>query len=115
MKKIVFALVAFPLLFAGARPGYFPEIEDGWKDTYEVISVQTLRQLRFGMTRHQVYHLLGEPHFNEGIRSRTWNYALALQPDLPKAGMNCGLQLVYEKGVVKDVIWQTEACAAFVK
>jgi outer membrane protein assembly factor BamE (lipoprotein component of BamABCDE complex) len=115
MKKIVFALVAFPTLFAGAKPGYFPEIEDGWKDEYEVISVHTLRQLKMGMTRHQVYHLLGEPHFNEGIRSRTWNYALALQAEAPKAAMNCSLQLVYDKGRIAEVKWQRPECEAAVK
>ncbi len=104
-------LVLTPLLVASAAPGTYPDIEDGWLDTPEVISVETVKGVMIGMTRHQVYHQLGEPHFNEGIRARTWNYMFDLRSKGQAPGTPCAVQLVYEAGRVERIQWQTESCA----
>ncbi|WP_158078934.1 OmpA family protein [Moraxella caviae] len=41
--------------------GTFPNLED-------------LSKIKEGMTRAQIYDLIGEPHFNEGLRVKNWTY-----------------------------------------
>jgi OmpA-OmpF porin, OOP family len=111
MKKIMLPLLTLPLLVATNAPGDYPDLEDGWKDQPEVISVITVKQVLTGMSRHQVYHVLGEPHFNEGLNARTWNYVFDLRADGKAVGDDCQFQLVYAKGRVASMAWRTESCA----
>jgi outer membrane protein assembly factor BamE (lipoprotein component of BamABCDE complex) len=111
MRKTLFALATAPFLLGNAVVGTFPVVGDGWTDDYVHISALTTQQLLAGMTRHQVYHLLGEPHFNEGIRSKTWNYAFALHQPKASAPIKCDLQLVYDDGRVAKIDWRGEGCS----
>jgi outer membrane protein assembly factor BamE (lipoprotein component of BamABCDE complex) len=115
MKRIICLLGIAPLLVASAVPGRFPEIEDGWLDNPAVITIDEVKGVLIGMTRHQVYHQLGEPHFNEGIRARTWNYMFDLRNKGTATGTICSLQLVYKEGRVAKIDWQTESCANIAK
>lgn len=36
--------------------------------------LQSLSQVRTGMTKDQLYYLLGRPHYNDGWRPVEWNY-----------------------------------------
>lgn len=37
-------------------------------------NVNNLNQIRSGMTKDELYDLIGRPHFNEGFRVREWDY-----------------------------------------
>jgi outer membrane protein assembly factor BamE (lipoprotein component of BamABCDE complex) len=111
MIKTLFAIAAWPLMMGSAVPGYFPKMGDGWTDHYIDMAAQTARQLVEGMTREQVYHLLGEPHYNEGIGAKTWNYSFALHHSKATAPVNCDLQLLYKQGRIVRIHWKTEDCA----
>ncbi len=114
MKNVILIALA-PLLIASAKPGTYPDLKDGWLDAPEVVSVDTVRGVLIGMSRHQVYHQLGEPHFNEGIGARTWNYALDLRSKGQSTGQMCEMQIVYEARRVAQITWKTESCANAVK
>ena len=54
----------------------FPKLEDGYALDHGdglVINRETLVKLVPGLTRDQVYYLLGRPHFAEGFRVREWD------------------------------------------
>ena len=56
----------------------FPKIEDARLDhrqgTYP--NAENLSRLRAGMTKDQLYALLGRPHFAEGFSAIEWDYLL---------------------------------------
>lgn len=59
----------------------FPKLEDGYALDHGdglVINHDILVKLEPGLTRDQVYYLLGRPHFAEGFRVREWDYVLHL-------------------------------------
>ena len=52
----------------------WPEIDDVSFDTGSYPNLDNLRQVHAGVTRDQLYNLLGRPHFAEGFRVREWDY-----------------------------------------
>jgi OmpA-OmpF porin, OOP family len=108
-QAFAFALIA-PALMASAAPGEFKDVEDGWLDEPEVVNVATLKQLTMGMTRQKVYHLLGSPHFNEGVNARTWNFIFDLRDGQKALATNCQMQIVYDKGRISRILWNSESC-----
>ena len=44
------------------------------KDRGTFPNVDSLKQIRSGMTKDQLYYLIGRPHFEEGFRVREWDY-----------------------------------------
>lgn len=115
MRNMFILAALTPLLLASARPGAYPDVKDGWRHGPEVIAVDSAKGILIGMTRHQVYRQLGEPHFSEGIRSRTWNYIFDLRSRGQSTGAICALQLGYKDGRVARIDWQTESCANLAK
>ena len=71
-------------------------------------STESLRNLRAGLTKTQVFQLLGPPHFTEGFGAREWDYLLHLQ------GTNvvCQLKLIYDKKLLVGSIHSRPAGCA---
>ncbi len=117
MKKLLLLLAAIPTLAittganASGETRRFLAIEDGWLDQPETISTAAVRQVLIGMSKHQVYHILGEPHFNEGIGARTWNYAFDLRGDPKSPSAVCQLRIEYDDGRIMRMDWDREYCA----
>lgn len=44
------------------------------KDRGTFPNFESLQQIRSGMSKDQLYYLIGRPHFDEGFRVREWNY-----------------------------------------
>lgn len=51
-----------------------PESTTFNKDRGTFPNRESLAQIRSGMTKDQLYHLIGRPQFDEGFRVREWNY-----------------------------------------
>ena len=56
------------------------------KDQGTFPNMQSLSQIREGMTKDQVYELLGRPHYMDGWRPREWNYLFHF--NTPGQGVN---------------------------
>lgn len=58
-----------------------------------------LIEIREGLTRQQVYHLIGAPHFKEGFRVREWDYLFRFPT--PNQGVNgetvCQFKILFDK------------------
>src|SRR5690606_32004429 len=48
----------------------FPKVDDATFETGSYPNLDDLRQVRAGVTRDQLYELLGRPHFSEGFQVR---------------------------------------------
>lgn len=88
MKKWALPLAAAAVLSACASSGTYvhadgsadelvwpnPESTTFNKDRGTFPNVENLKQIRSGMSKDQLYYLIGRPQFNEGFRVTEWNY-----------------------------------------
>jgi outer membrane protein OmpA-like peptidoglycan-associated protein len=119
-KTLVVAATATTLLAAcGISPQTtpdgrvaFPDPSRAWLHNGTFVNVANLRQMRVGLSKNQVYALLEEPHFNEGVIAvHVWNYIFNFtQPD--GAVVQCQYQVQYDNhSLVKGMYWRDERCA----
>ena len=63
--------------------------------------LQSLSQVRSGMTKDQLYYLIGRPHYNDGWRPREWNYLFHFHT--PGQGTDdvttCQYKVVFDKNM----------------
>lgn len=94
--------VAFPEVSkASLKEGTYPDIAD-------------LRRFAPGMSKRQLYSLLGTPHFNEGMWGvREWNYLFNFRTAQGAEYFTCQFQVRFDnKGIAQAGYWKPESCAA---
>lgn len=77
------------------------------------VNIENLRKVALGLTKRQLYPLLGAPHFNEGVFGvKTWNYLFDFRKgDGSDEYFVCQYQVVFGKdGVASATHWKPEAC-----
>jgi OOP family OmpA-OmpF porin len=81
------------------------------------VSPENLRQVLRGMTKSQLYKLLGTPHFDEGVFGvKQWNYILNFRRDDGEADFSrCQYQIDFDaKHRVQTTHWKPESCRLIV-
>ncbi|MEN5118364.1 OmpA family protein [Luteimonas sp. TWI662] len=75
-------------------------------------TVGALQPLAPGLSKDQLYALLGPPHFSEGVFGvREWDYVLNFR-EADGQTARCQLKLRFDKaGVARDLHWMPAACA----
>lgn len=75
-----------------------------------------VRLVEIGQHKDQVRHILGNPHFREGIMSpKVWNYALGLKLSENGDYQNCRLRIDFnQNNRVEKLTWKDKVCADFV-
>ncbi len=95
----------------------FPARDSAWLKEGTFVNVENLRQIGPGLDKNQVYALIGEPHFSEGIIGvHVWNYVFNFRTG-PGASdvVTCQYQIQYDKHYrVKSTYWKEPACKALV-
>ena len=75
-------------------------------------NLDNLHSVRAGMSKTELYYLLGTPHFREGIWGvREWDYVFRL----PTAGgeQACQYKVLFDKnGLSSEFHWKPETCAS---
>ena len=86
---------------ASLKEGIYPDIAD-------------LRRFAPGMSKRQLYTLLGTPHFNEGMWGvRQWNYLFNFRTAQGAEYFTCQFQVRFDnKGIAQGGYWKPESCAA---
>lgn len=86
---------------ASLKEGIYPDVAD-------------LRRFAPGMSKRQLYTLLGTPHFNEGIWGvREWNYLFNFRTAQGAEYFTCQFQVRFDsKGIAQGGYWKPESCAA---
>ncbi len=119
------ALVLCPSPAAAAEPDFLPDIaplsdfpDPGRATRREGVFLlpQTPRLLTPGMTKRQVYALLGVPHFHEGlIGERRWNYILDFYTGSGTEYRICRLQLHWDRRMrLEKMAWSDKVCRGMV-
>jgi OmpA-OmpF porin, OOP family len=111
MKKITALLLMLSVLPYSVSAAQFRPLHTAWLKEGQVIHPDTLRQVMKGMTKDQVYRVLGTPHFNEAIGAKRWHYIFQLRAGNINLGSNCQYMLQYHRGRIDQIIWQNEDCA----
>jgi outer membrane protein OmpA-like peptidoglycan-associated protein len=75
------------------------------------VNVENLRKLGPGMTKHQLYDLLGAPHFSEGVFGvHRWNYIFAFR-ETDGGAIRCQFQVQFDKNhLTQAYYWKPESC-----
>ncbi len=100
---------------ADAEVVTFPDRAKASKPEGVFVNLDNLRKVGPGLTKDQLYDLLGAPHFNEGVVGvKKWNYIF----DFRKAGQlaeysSCQYQIVFDQNhLAQAAYWKPEACAS---
>lgn len=70
---------------------------DNHRGTFPDLS--SLKEVKAGMTKDQIYHLLGRPHYDEIWRPREWNYLFHFHtPNVGTDGVTtCQFKILFDK------------------
>ena len=91
----------------------FPDPAKSTRPEGTFVNLENLRKVQPGMTKGQLYDLLGTPHFNEGVVGvRKWNYIFDFRKvDGAADYSSCQYQVVFDKNhQAQAVYWKPEAC-----
>lgn len=99
---------------ADATTVHFPEVSKASLKEGIYPDVADLRRFAPGMSKRQLYTLLGTPHFNEGMWGvRVWNYLFNFRTAQGAEYFTCQFQVRFDsKGIAQAGYWKPESCAA---
>ncbi|MBS1175501.1 MAG: ompA 8 [Burkholderiaceae bacterium] len=93
----------------------FPEPSHSYIPEGDFINPQSVGRMNHGLTKDQVALLLSNPHFDEGINSKTWNYLFNFYIGSGKEYIQCQYQVHFNaNNQVDNTAWRTEQCADLV-
>jgi len=92
----------------------FPAVEDATFKAGAYPNLENLRQVRAGLTRDQLYALLGRPHFSEGFNVREWDYLFHFST--ASAIRTCQFKVLFDKDrIARSFHWAPQECADVLK
>lgn len=97
----------------------FPQIEQNtWMKEGTFPNLDNLRNVAPGMTKNQIYALIGHPHFSEGFgKVREWDYIFNFRPKSDgKTTVSevetCQYKIIYAENMrLQNTYWKPESCA----
>lgn len=89
----------------------FPDIKKTSFHTGSYPNIDNLRQVQDGVTRDQLYDLLGRPHFAEGFKVREWDYLFHF--NTPEGLKTCQYKVLFDKNRIgRSFHWAPAECAS---
>lgn len=92
----------------------FPAADDAVLKEGTFPSVDSLRQVGPGVTKDQLYQLLGRPHFSEGFGAREWDYLFHFRSG--EQVTTCQYKVIFDSEKHgRSFHWSPETCADVLK
>lgn len=90
----------------------WPDPANASFDTGSYPKLDTLRLIAPGMTKDQLYNLLGRPHFGEGLVGvREWDYLFHFRT--PQGEKSCQYKILFDKDKrAQSFFWKPAECAS---
>jgi len=77
------------------------------------VTVDHVAQIGYGMTKDQLYALLGRPHFREGFAAREWDYLLHFRESDERV-RTCQYKVIFDtKYLAQSFHWFPASCGEF--
>lgn len=94
----------------------FPDRGSAWLKEGTFVNVENLRKVAPGLNKNQMYALLQEPHFSEGVFGvRKWNYIFNFRTGNGDEYVTCQYQVQFDdKKLVQATYWKEPECANLV-
>ena len=93
----------------------FPDRDSSFMKEGAFVSIENLRNMGPGLTKTQVYDLLGAPHFHEGVfHVLVWNYIFNFRRG--SEVVSCQNQVQYsDQKLVQATYWKEPDCTEFLR
>ena len=92
----------------------FPKIEDNhWQPEGTFPNLDNLRRVGPGLTKAELYDLLGRPHFAEGeFNVREWDYVFNFRTGKGNEYITCQYKVLFDSHkIAQEFYWKPESCA----
>ena len=88
----------------------WPDPADVRLQTGTYPNIDNLRPIGPGVTRDQLYDLLGRPHFAEGFKTHEWNYLFHFRT--PEGVKTCQYKVLFDRQMTgQSFYWKPAECA----
>lgn len=90
----------------------FPEVSKSYNKQVQRYDMRQIQELDLGLNKDQIRHILGNPHFSEGIiATRTWNYLLDIHQESEKSYQRCQLKINFDQhDLAEKFSWKGDGC-----
>lgn len=88
----------------------FPELDKAWIKQGMFPNSENLSKIRAGVSKDQLYQLIGFPHFSEGNYAREWDYIMKF--DMPDETVKtCQYKVIFDKQyAAQEFYWSPADC-----
>lgn len=89
----------------------FPEASHAVRSEGSFVNLDNLKQMRSGLTKAEVYELIGTPHFNEGVlRVKEWDYIFHFTLN-DNSVLTCQYKVLFDKDMkAQSFFYKPEGC-----
>ena len=91
----------------------FPEMDKAWEKEGIFPNSENLNKVRAGVTKDDLYQLIGRPHFSERQHAKEWDYIFKFYQE-DGSIEKCQFKVIFDKdNIAQQFYWQPNDCAKY--